>query len=49
MDRLYTIALLIFLILTGLIQVGAGLPRWLVIVSGVAGILAGLLMLIQIF
>ena len=49
MDRLYTFALLVFLILTGLMQVGAGLPRWVVIVSGVAGILAGLILLIGIF
>jgi len=49
MDRLYTIALLVFLILTGLMQVGAGLPRWAVIVSGVAGILAGLILLIGVF
>ena len=49
MDRLYTIALLIFLIITGLAQVGAILPRSVVIVSGVAGILAGLILLIGVF
>jgi len=49
MDRLYTFALLIFLIITGLSQAGAILPRWVVIVSGVAGILAGLILLIGVF
>lgn len=48
-DRLYTIALLVFLIITGLGMVGAALPRWAVIVGGVAGILAGLLLLIGVF
>lgn len=49
MDKLYTIALMVFLVITGLGMVGAGLPRWVVIVGGVAGILAGLLLLIQVF
>lgn len=49
MDRLYTFALLVFLIITGLSQVGAQLPRWVIIVSGVAGILAGLILLIGVF
>ena len=49
MDRLYTLALLVFLIITGLGQVGAGLSRWVIIVSGVAGILAGLILLIGVF
>ncbi len=46
---LYTLALMVFLLIVGLNMVGAGLPRWAVIVGGVAGILAGLLLLIQIF
>ena len=45
---LYTLALCLFLIICGLGMVGAGLPRWAVIVGGVAGILAGLLLLIAI-
>ncbi len=45
---LYTIALMLFLIIAGLGMCGAGLPRWAVIVGGVAGIIAGVLLLIQI-
>ena len=48
MDRIYTIALLIFLIITGLAQTGVVFPRWVGVVSGVAGILAGLILLIGI-
>lgn len=48
-SRLYTIALLIFLIITGLGQVGAGLPRWALIVSGACAIIAGVLLLIGVF
>jgi hypothetical protein len=46
MDKIYTIGLMLFLIITGLGQCGAGLPRWVVIVGGVGGILAGLILLI---
>ena len=47
--ELYTFALMVFLIITGLTQVGAGLPRVVVIIGGVAGILAGLLLLVGMF
>jgi hypothetical protein len=49
MDRLYTLSLLTFLIIAGLGMVGAALPSWVRIVGGVAGIIAGLLLLIQVF
>lgn len=49
MDRLYTIALMLFLIICGLGMCGAGLPRWVVVIGGVAGILAGLFLFIQLF
>lgn len=48
MDKLYTIGLMLFLIIAGLGMCGAGLPRWVTIVGGVAGILAGVILLIQI-
>lgn len=48
MDRIYTIALMLFLVIAGLGMCGAGLPRWLVVVGGVGGILAGLILLIGI-
>lgn len=47
MDRIYTISLMLFLIIAGLGMCGAGLPRWVVVVGGVAGILAGLILLIK--
>lgn len=49
MDRLYTIALMLFLIIAGLGMCGAGLPRWVVVIGGVAGIIAGVVLLIGIF
>lgn len=49
MDKLYTVSLMLFLVVAGLGMVGAGLPRWAVIVGGVAGIIAGVILLIQVF
>ena len=49
MDRLYDICLMLYLIISGLVMAGAGLPRWAVIVGGVAGVIAGVILLIQIF
>ena len=49
MDKLYTLCLMLFLIIAGLGMVGAGLPRWVVLVGGVAGIIAGVLLAIQVF
>ena len=46
---LYTVALMLYLIISGLVMCGAGLPRWAVIVGGVAGIIAGVILLIGIF
>lgn len=38
----------IFLILTGLQMCGVALPRWLAIVGGICGILAGVLLLVGV-
>jgi len=46
---LYTLTLMLFLIIAGLLQCGVGLPRWVVIVGGVSGIIAGVILLIGIF
>lgn len=49
MDRLYTFCLMLFLIIVGLGTAGAALPRWVMVTGGVAGVIAGVILLIQIF
>lgn len=49
MNRLYDICLMLFLIIAGLGLAGAGLPRWVVIAGGIAGVVAGVILLIGVF
>lgn len=49
MNRLYDICLMLFLIIAGLGMCGAGLPRWIMVIGGVAGVVAGAILLIGIF
>lgn len=46
---IYTLGLMLFLIVAGLGMCGAGLPRWAVVVGGVGGIIAGVILLIGLF
>lgn len=44
MDLIARIALPVFLVISGLMLCGVPLPRWLAIVGGICGIIAGVLM-----
>lgn len=46
---LYTICLCIFLLVAGLGMAGVGLPRWVTTIGGIAGAIAGIILLIGIF
>ena len=36
----------LFLVIQGLAMCGVGLPRWIMIVGGICGIIAGIMMLV---
>jgi hypothetical protein len=44
--NILNLALPIYLIIAGLYLCGAALPRWVLVVGGVAGIIAGVLLLV---
>ena len=41
-----TLLLALFLIISGLGMCGAGLPRWVTLLGGICGIIAGVLLLV---
>lgn len=46
---LYTVCLALFLIITGLSQLGLTIPNWMMILCGVCGVAAGAILLIGLF
>ena len=46
---LYTLCLALFLLITGMGQVGVPLPRAIHLISGICGIIAGVILLIGLF
>jgi hypothetical protein len=43
MGIIQQIALPVFLVITGLYLCGAALPRWLLVIGGIAGVISGVL------